>query len=285
MIGRTPLAPSAKGRDPTFFVKPAAMTQEQIGDVIQAFGQAARRAAEAGADGVQIHAAHGYLINEFLSPFWNQREDRWGGSEENRFRLLEEIVLEVRKELPEGMPLLVKLNTHDHTPKDGIAPSLAATYARRLAGLGIHGLELSGGSTYYCFAEMCRGEVPVDNLQEIFPAWMRPVARLSLKQMAGKFDLEEGYNVPAAQQIRPQIGDLPLMVVGGLRRVSHMEKLLNAGTVDLISMARPFIREPALARRFREGKTEAASCTSCNRCFALVAADKAVRCTQRGTDA
>jgi 2,4-dienoyl-CoA reductase-like NADH-dependent reductase (Old Yellow Enzyme family) len=132
---------------------------------------------------------------------------------------------------------------------------------------------------------MCRGDVPVDGLSEGFPGWMRPMAKLALKQMEGKFDLEEGYNVPAAERIRPEVGDLPLLVVGGLRRRSHMEELLDAGTADLISMARPFIREPALARRFREGHAEAATCTSCNECFALIATDKPVRCVERRTEA
>ena len=281
LIGRTPLGPSARGRDPAFFVRPVAMSEEQIGQTFQAFGQAARRAAEAGADGVQIHAAHGYLLSEFLSPYWNVREDAWGGSDENRFRMLKETVLEVRKALPAGMPLLVKLNTNDHTPQPGVTPPLALIYARRLAELGIDGLELSAGSTYYGFANMSRGEIPVDGMALAVAGWMRPFAKLALRQMVGKFDLEEGYNVPAARLIKPAVGDVPLIVVGGLRRVAHMEALLEDGSADFVSMARPFIREPALVRRIREGKTEAASCISCNKCFALIAADRPVRCTQR----
>jgi 2,4-dienoyl-CoA reductase-like NADH-dependent reductase (Old Yellow Enzyme family) len=284
LIGRTPLAPSARGRDPTYFVKPVAMSEEQIVEVVQAFGQAARRAVEAGADGVQIHAAHGYLISEFLSPYWNVRDDTWGGSEENRFRLLRETVLEVRKALPAGMPLLVKLNTNDYTPEEGITPPLALTYARWLAELGIDGLELSCGATYYHFANMSRGEIPVDELTAAFSRWMRPFAKVALRQMAGKFDLEEGYNIPASRLIKPAVGDVPVMVVGGLRRLSHMEALLQEGAADLVSMCRPFIREPALVRRFREGKMERASCTSCNKCFALIASDKPLRCVQRATE-
>ena len=135
--GHTPLAPSAAGRDPTFFVKPAAMSAEQIDTVIQAFGQAARRAVEAGADGVQVHAAHGYLLNQFLSPFWNRRDDSWGGSDEKRFRLLKETILAVREALPAGMPLLVKLSTYDGTGPDGVTPELALIYARWLSELAL----------------------------------------------------------------------------------------------------------------------------------------------------
>jgi 2,4-dienoyl-CoA reductase-like NADH-dependent reductase (Old Yellow Enzyme family) len=182
------------------------------------------------------------------------------------------------------MPLLVKLSANDHTPKQGITPPLALTYARWLAELGIDGLELSCGASYYHFGNMVRGEIPVDEGAMAFPGWMRPLAKVALRQMVGKFDLEEGYNVPAARLIKPAVGDLPVMVVGGLRRLSHMEAVVQEGTADFVSICRPFIREPALVRRFREGKTEAASCTSCNGCFALVASDRPVRCMRRATE-
>lgn len=285
LIGRTPLGSSARGRDPTFFVKPVAMSEAQIAIVIDAFGQAARRAVEAGADGVQVHAAHGYLLNQFLSPFWNRRQDAWGGSDEGRFRILRETILAVRRALPVGMPLLVKLNTYDGTPKEGMTPALALTYARWLAELGIDGLELSSGSTYYSFGDMIRGEIPVDELALAFPGWMQPFAKLALRQMVGKFDLEEGYNVPASRLIKPAVGEVPVMVVGGLRRVAHMEALLEEGAADMVSMARPFIREPHLVRRIREGRAEGSTCTSCNKCFALIAADSPLRCTEQATAA
>jgi 2,4-dienoyl-CoA reductase-like NADH-dependent reductase (Old Yellow Enzyme family) len=105
------------------------MTEEDIQEVVEAFGKAASRAVEAGADGIQIQAAHGWLVNQFLSPFFTARDDAWGGSDENRFRFLKEVVLEIRKYLPEGMPLLIKLNAHDYTPQKGITPPLAAKYA------------------------------------------------------------------------------------------------------------------------------------------------------------
>ena len=84
--------------------------------------------------------------------------------------------------------------------------------------------------------------------------------------------------MPAAAQIKPLMDGVRVMVVGGLRRVSHMEQVLEEGQADFISMSRPFIREPALVRRIREGKTEIASCESCNQCFAAIANDKPVRC-------
>jgi NADPH2 dehydrogenase len=87
---------------------------------------------EAGADGIQLHAAHGYLINEFLSPYFNIRADSWGGSDENRFRFLKVIFQEIKKIVPDGYPVLVKLSSNDYTPKEGVTPTLAVRYARWL---------------------------------------------------------------------------------------------------------------------------------------------------------
>ena len=152
---------------------------------------------------------------------------RGAGSDEKRFRFMKEITLAVQSALPEGMPLLVKLSANDFTPEKGITPDLAATYSRWLTDLGIDGLEVTCGSTLYSFMNMCRGDVPVNHLAEAFPWWMRPLAKMTLKRMAGKYDLEEGYNLAATEQIKPSTNGVRVMVVGGMRRASHME----AGTV------------------------------------------------------
>jgi len=118
-IGQAPLGPSGGLRNPMTFHKCKEMTQDQIEEAIGAFSQGARRAAEANADAVQIHAAHGYLISEFLSPFYNRRKDAWGGSDEGRFRFLKEVIQETRKVLPDTMPILIKINTNDLHPRKG----------------------------------------------------------------------------------------------------------------------------------------------------------------------
>jgi len=92
LIGRRPMGPSSFDRDPTNMVKAAEMNKEEIMESIAAFGDAARRAVEAGADGIQLHAAHGYLINQFLSPYFNKRKDEWGGSDEKRFSFIREVI-------------------------------------------------------------------------------------------------------------------------------------------------------------------------------------------------
>ena len=278
MIGRTPLAPSSRGRDPMYFVKPKEMTEEEIMEVAVAFGEAARRAVEAGADGIQLHAAHGYLISEFLSPFFNIRTDSWGGSDENRFRFLKEIYHEVRKKVPDGFPVMVKLNSNDFTPKEGTIPTLTARYAGWLAELGIDAVEVSCGTVNYSYMNMCRGGVPTAELVKGLAWWEKPIGRLMIGKLEGKYDLEEGYNLDAAKLIKPVLGDTPLILVGGMRTVSHMEEVVENNYADFISMSRPFIREPFLVKKIKEGKMDRVSCVSCNRCLAAIPSDLPVYC-------
>ena len=269
-IGQTPLGPSSKGWDPTYFVKPKTMTEEQIQEAIQSFGDASRRALEAGADGIQIQAAHGYLINQFLSPFFNHRQDKWGGSAENRFRMLKEVVLQSKRALPEGFPVLVKLNSHDYTPQEGITPPLAAQYARWLVELGIDGLEVSCGTLTYSSMKVCQGELPANEMAKILPKWLRPSGKLIIQRMIRECKLHEGYNLEASRMIKSVIGDTPVIAVGGLRRVAQMEEALQGRCADLISMSRPFIREPFLVKQIRGGSTDKVACVSCNRCLAAI---------------
>lgn len=277
VIGRTPLSPSATVRDPVDYRRPKRMTEPQVREAVRAFGRAVQRAVEAGADGIQVHAAHGYLINQFLSPFYNDRRDSWGGSDENRFRFLKEVIGETKRVIPEGMPLLVKLNVHDYTPQEGITPPLAVRYAQWLAELEIDGLETSCG-TAFSYMNMCRGDVPVNELLEGLPWWQKPVGRFMLNRMVGKYGFQEAYNLTAARMIKPVCGKVKLLLVGGLRSVTHMEEIVRAGVVDFVSMSRPFIREPLLVKRIKRGETDAAACVSCNKCLAAMVNNMPVRC-------
>ena len=281
-IGQTPLAPSKGPMDSIYMVKPKEMMEEEIQEVISAFGTAAFRANEAGADGVQIHAAHGYLVNQFLSPFFNKRTDSWGASDENRFRFIKEVVLEVKKNISDEMSILIKLNTQDYTPKEGITLELAQKYSAWLAELPIDGLEVSCGTISYSMFNMVRGDVPIEEIVFNFPWWRKILGKMMLKKMEGKFDLEEGYNLEAAKLIKPVIGEIPLLVVGGLRKVAHMEEVIKNGFADFISMSRPFIREPNIVSRIREGKADAVACVSCNKCFAAAANYIPVHCYNKG---
>jgi len=274
-IGQLPLGPSPSSKN-------AEMTEDQIQETILAFARGASRSIEAGADGIELHAAHGYLCNEFLSPYFNRRGDLWGGSEENRFRFLGSIIMEIKKILPEGVPLLIKLSSNDYTPEEGITPGLAVAYAKRLAQLKIDGLEVSCGTSSLSPWNMCRGDIPVKEISKSFPEARRTAVEAVLGKMAGKFELQEGYNLEASKMIRPVMGNIPLFAVGGFRHVSDMEEAVKNGYTDFISMCRPFIREPYLVKHIREGKVKAASCTSCNKCLAAFANNIPVKCYNKG---
>lgn len=176
----------------------------------------------------------------------------------------------------------MKLNTHDYTPQEGVTPLLAARYAKWLAELRIDGLEVSCGSTLYSTWNMSRGEVPVRELLRALPWWEKPLGRILLGRMVGKCDLQEGYNLEAAQMIKHLVGRVPFLLVGGLRRVSHMEEIPEKGYADFISMSRPFIREPLFVRAITEGKTSIASCVSCNKCLAAELSGMPLRCYAKG---
>nr|MDJ0876826.1 NADH:flavin oxidoreductase [Desulfobacterales bacterium] len=207
MAGQTPMAPSSRGRDPMNFVKPRTMSEEDIEKTIAAFGAAAKRAVAAGADAIQLHGAHGYLISEFLSPFFNVRTDRWGGSDENRFRFLKSVYQAVKAQVPEDFPILVKLNGHDHTPKAGVTLTSVRQYTQWLAEMGIDGIEVSCGTTHYSYMNMCRGDVPTTELMQSLAWWEKPVGRFMIGKLEGHYDLEEGYNLAFAKAIKPLIGD------------------------------------------------------------------------------
>jgi 2,4-dienoyl-CoA reductase-like NADH-dependent reductase (Old Yellow Enzyme family) len=184
--------------------------------------------------------------------------------------------------VPDSFPVLVKLNTNDYTPKEGITPSLAATYSGWMVELGVDAVEVSCGATNYSYMNMCRGDVPTAELVKGLSWWEKPIGRLMIGKLEGKYDLEEGYNLEAAKIVKPVIGNIPLLLVGGMRTVSHMEEVLKNNYADFISMSRPFIREPFLVNKIKENKMDKVSCVSCNRCLAAVPNELPVCCYNKG---
>ena len=272
VIGQQPFGPSSKDG------KTGEMIEDQIYDAIFAFRDAATRAVLAGADGIQLHAAHGYLINQFLSPYFNHRQDLWGGSEENMFRFLKSIVTEIRKSIPEEMPLLIKLNSNDYTPEQGITPELSISYAKRLSEMNIDGIEVSCGTSMLSPWNMCRGDVPAKEIAARFPEPKRTAVESHLAGLSGKFGFQEEYNFNAATMMQMVARDVPVFPVGGFRNVSRMGELVSNGQTDFISMCRPFIRQPNLVKLIKDGKLEFVTCTSCNKCLAAIANNLPVKC-------
>ncbi len=237
--GRTPVAPS-EVEEPGLGTRPRALAEEEIEGVIDAFAVAARRAREAGFDGVELHAAHGYLLSQFLSPYTNRRKDRWGGSLEGRLRVLLQTRERIAGLAGGDFPVLVKMNTEDGVP-GGLEPQEAAEAAGWLLGEGFSAVELSGGMFESGDFTIRRGLRPRE---------------------------EEAYFLRAARGIREKTKG-PLLLVGGIRSRPVAEGILAEGTADLISLGRPLTREPDLPLLWREGK-EGAGCISCNLCIMKV---------------
>ncbi len=277
-IGQAPLAPSSSVRDPINFFKPRQMDETEIKEAANAFADAAERAVKAGADGIQVHCAHCYLINQFLSPFFNRRHDKWGGSSENRFRFLKQVIQSIQEKVPDDFCITVKLNTNDFTPKPGITPELAVEYAGMIKDLGVDMIEVSCGSSIFSYMNMCRGDVPVKEMVQSMPFWKKPVAWFMIHSLKGKYDLDEGYNTVAARLIRPVTRGIPLAIVGGMRTLDKMSQAVKDHDADLISMSRPFIREPFIIKKFKENKRDKVACVSCNRCLAAIPNGFPVRC-------
>ncbi|MDY6951096.1 MAG: NADH:flavin oxidoreductase [Thermodesulfobacteriota bacterium] len=229
---------------------PKAMTQGEIKEAVHAFAQAAGRVKRAGFDAVQLHGAHGYLIAQFLSPATNRRKDKYGGPIENRARFLFEVYRGVRKTVGKGFPVLIKLNTKDFV-RGGMGERDALFVAKKLDVMGINAIELSGGVP----AAGALGPV-------------RPKIR--------KAD-DEAYFLSIAKKIKRQVS-IPIILVGGIRSFKVANRILEAGEADLVSMARPFIREPHLIKRWRQGDRKKAKCISCNKCFGAAMSAQGVYC-------
>lgn len=228
--GTRPVAPSAialKGGE-----MPKALSVSEIEELVESFGQAARRARDAGFDAVEFHAAHGYLLNQFLSPLWNQREDRYGGSLENRARFLLEILARTRQLLGESFPIMVRLCADEFLP-GGISLSEGCATARLLEAAGVDVLDVTAG-----IGETSAGSVP--------STFVPP-----------------GTLVPLAAAVRNAVG-IPVIAVGKLHQPEIAEAVLTEGKADLIALGRALIADPYWPAKAAEGRwDEIRPCLAC----------------------
>jgi 2,4-dienoyl-CoA reductase-like NADH-dependent reductase (Old Yellow Enzyme family) len=230
---------------------------EQVEEAIEAFVAGARRAAEAGFDGVHIHGANGYLASEFSSPLANRRTDVWGGSPENRDRFALEIVRRVRAKLPAGVALTMKIGFVDAVPEaDGLTIEESVRRAGRLVEAGLDAVEVS--------CNVMRR--PTDSAREYVAVDRRRALADLLPHRLLRGPAAEAYFAPWARALRERV-ETTVVLVGGMRRRETMEALLARGEADFIALARPFVREPDLAAQLARGRTGAVDCTSCNLCL------------------
>ena len=241
VCGQQPLAPSAVKLE-QYSREPQEMTLADIEGTIAAFAAAAGRAKQAGCDAIQLHAAHGYLINQFLSPLTNQRQDSYGGDLVGRSRFLLEIVSAIQQVVGNDFPLLVKLNGSDNLD-GGLDIDESIEVAKLLDAAGIAGIEISSGTP----ASGDRSPI----------------------RLAHKSGDEMAYNVLLSRTIKQHV-TCPVIVVGGIRSLHVATGLLRTKQADYISLSRPLIREPDLPNKLQSGASEKSTCISCNGCLNVI---------------
>jgi 2,4-dienoyl-CoA reductase-like NADH-dependent reductase (Old Yellow Enzyme family) len=250
LTGSQPCGPSS-GKE-ILKVTGREMTESQIQETVKAFGKAARRAKEAGFDGVQIHSAHGYLLSQFLSPAWNRRDDSYGGSPENRAKFVMEVVRTVRLAVGRFYPVLIKINSEDFLQNGFSAEDFLRT-GQLLDQAGIDAIEVSGGTI----------------LSESLVPFRKALV----------FERDQAYFRKASRALRKRI-KASIILVGGIRSYHLAERMLEEHFADYVSMSRPFIREPMLIRRWESGDLRKATCISCNACLEAASSRQGLFCVE-----
>jgi 2,4-dienoyl-CoA reductase-like NADH-dependent reductase (Old Yellow Enzyme family) len=277
VIGHAPVAPSAVFN--LFgLVRPRAMTEADLEQLLDAFEHAVKVAVEAGFDAVELQAGHGYLLSQFLSPHTNRRDDRWGGSLENRARLPREALRRMRRAAGPDRAVVVKTNLRDGF-KGGLELDEAIEVARMLEADGADALILSGGFVSKTPWYLLRGEIPVRDIVRSQPKLAHKIGLTLFGRVILKsYPFEEAYFFEDALKVRAAV-KLPLVLVGGLRRLETMERVLGAG-MDFCALARPLLIEPDFVNRLARGESTTSPCEPCNRCIAIMYYQEAV-CTEK----
>jgi 2,4-dienoyl-CoA reductase-like NADH-dependent reductase (Old Yellow Enzyme family) len=227
------------------------ITTDDIKRLVDLYAKTALLARKVGMDAVQVHGGHGYGLSQFLSPFFNQREDNYGGSPENRVRIFTDIRRAITAEAGADFPVWIKMNAFDGVP-GGLTPDVASQHGPFLKNAGYGAIEVTGG----VMAGTHNSRGPIEKSR-----WF------------------EGFYLESAQKVKAGV-DLPVCAVGGIRNLEMIGSILSRGTADLISLSRPLIREPALINRWGAGDTSPARCISCNGCFTMVMKGEGLLCVQ-----
>lgn len=218
-------------------------TVDDIKEIVKSFGSAAQRAYESGYDLVQLHGGHGFLLSNFLSPHVNKRTDDYGGSIENRTRIIVEIYNEIRDQVGKDYPIAIKLNIDDYI-EGGLNIDDGKSALKILIDAGIDAIEPTGGGPDTMMNPKGRSY---------------PMAKISSPE-------EQNFFLPKLQDLKPLMKEKPLILMGGIRNVEFAEKLLSDGTGDFIALSRPLIYEPDLPNRWKSGDLSPPLCVSCNKC-------------------
>jgi 2,4-dienoyl-CoA reductase-like NADH-dependent reductase (Old Yellow Enzyme family) len=256
-----------------------AMTESNIGEVIEDFGRSARLAMEAGFDAVEVHLGHGYLLSQFISPASNRRRDRFGGSLDNRTRFPLAVVRRVRDAVGPAVPILAKTNLRDGF-RGGLQLEDAIGVGQRLEAEGIDGIVMSGGFTSKNPMFLFRGARP---LAQMIAVEKSRAQRLLLRAVGSfvikEYPFEEMFFLRDARAMRSAVR-IPLVLLGGIVSLDNMETAMRDG-FEFVAMGRALIADPDLVRRMERGEADRTRCNSCNQCIAEMDAG-GVRCVLDG---
>lgn len=250
------------------------LTESEIYGIIDDFVSASVRAEKAGFDGIQLHGGHGYLLHDFLSPYGNRRKDNWGGSLENRCRIVELIIKGIKEKT--SLPVWIKLSAEDNR-KGGMNIDASVQICKRLEAAGCDAIEVSCGTVQDGMNTMRSELMPMDAVFKYrepcasFPKLLNKIA-LPMANLVNPLIKQpkplENFNVANAATIKSSVS-IPIIVVGGIHKVSDMQNIIAEGKADFVSMCRPFICEPDLAKKLANGQQEA-KCIMCNYCGLVI---------------
>lgn len=239
---------------------------DKLPEMAKAYGRSVCLAREAGFDAVEIHAGHGYLISQFLSPSTNHRKDEFGGTLANRMRFMEMVMEEVMKAAGNDMAVLVKMNMRDGF-RGGMELDESLQVARKLQELGAHALVLSGGFVSKAPMYVMRGEMPIRTMTHYMTCWwLKYGVRLVGKYMIPSVPFREAYFLEDALKFR-EVLDIPLVYVGGLVSRQKIEEVLNHG-FEAVQMGRALLNEPDFVNRMRREENARCNCRHSNYCIA-----------------
>lgn len=281
ICGETPVGASSGFNlySPTFV---RGLRRDELRVMAKAYGNAVRLARESGFDAVEIHAGHGYLISQFLSPYTNHRKDEYGGSLDNRMRFMDEVMAEVMKAAGNDMAVLVKVNMRDGF-KGGMDIEESLQVAHRLVNDGAQALVLSGGFVSKAPMYVMRGAMPIKAMTHYMDCWwLKWGVRMAGHLMIPTVPFKEAYFLDDAMLFRKEIKNIPLVYVGGLISREKIEDVLDKG-FEFVQMGRALLNEPGFVNRMKLDVNARCTCKHSNYCIArMYSIDMA--CHQRLTE-
>lgn len=243
------------------------LRKEELPELAKKFGNAVNLAREAGFDSVEIHCGHGYLIDQFLNPYFNHRKDEYGGSLENRMRFMTMCIEEVMKAAKDDMAVIVKMNMRDGLKKPGTTIDESILIAKRLQDLGVHAIVLSGGLVSATPMYVMRGEMPIKTMTHYMDKWwLKMGVRACGKMMVPTVPYEEAYFLDDALKFREALPDMKFIYVGGLVAGDKINEVLSHG-FEAVQMARSLLNEPDFVNRLKEDQHHRCGCGHSNYCI------------------